>query len=99
MSSLPARMKKIQTKMNVLECPQHFSHCKSGDFSRRSRAANSAVHDPGSISNLFKTLWLSSLPAGMKKIGTSDHKIFPITIWELSVAMETRVPDSIWPKT
>ena len=44
MSSLPARMKKIKLKMKVLDCSQDFSHYKYGDFSRRSRAANSAVH-------------------------------------------------------
>ena len=44
MSSIPARMKKIQLKMKALECSQDFSHYKyMGDFSRRSRAANSAV--------------------------------------------------------
>ena len=32
--------------MMVLECSQDFSHNKSGDFSRRSRAANSAVYSP-----------------------------------------------------
>ena len=49
MSSIPARMKKIQFKMKALECSQDFSHYKSiynGDFSRRSRAANSAVLGP-----------------------------------------------------
>ena len=47
MSSLPARMKKIQLKMKVLDCSQDISHYKSmGIFSRRSRAANSAVHSP-----------------------------------------------------
>ena len=47
MSSIPARMKKIQLKMKTLECSQDFSHYKSiGDFSRRSRAANSAVLGP-----------------------------------------------------
>ena len=46
MSSLPARMKKIKLKMKVLDCSQDFSHYKSGDFSRRSRAANSAVQGP-----------------------------------------------------
>ena len=46
MSSIPARMKKIQLKMKALECSQDFSHYKSGDFSRRSRAANSAVLGP-----------------------------------------------------
>ena len=43
MSSIPARMKKIQLKMKALECSQDFSHYKSMGFPRRSRAANSAV--------------------------------------------------------
>ena len=44
---IPARMKKIQLKMKALECSQDFSHYKSmGIFSRRSRAANSAVIGP-----------------------------------------------------
>ena len=47
MSSIPARMKKIQLKMKALEFSQDFSHYKSiRDFSRRSRAANSAVLGP-----------------------------------------------------
>ena len=47
MSSIPARMKKIKFKMKALQCSQDFSHYKSmGIFSRRSRAANSAVHGP-----------------------------------------------------
>ena len=32
--------------MKALECSQDFSHYKYGDFSRRSRAANSAVLGP-----------------------------------------------------
>ena len=44
MFSIPARMKKIQLKMKALECSQDFSHYV--DFSRRSRAANSAVLGP-----------------------------------------------------
>ena len=44
MSSLPARMRMIVSKMKELECSQDFSHYKSmGIFSRRSRTANSAV--------------------------------------------------------
>ena len=44
MSSIPARMKKIQLKMKGLVCSQDFSHYKyMGIFSRHSRAANSAV--------------------------------------------------------
>ena len=47
MSSLPARMRMIDSKMKELECSQDFSHYKSmGVFSRRSRAANSAVLGP-----------------------------------------------------
>ena len=47
MSSIPAKMKKIQLKMKALECSQDFSHYKSMEiFSRRSRAANSAVLGP-----------------------------------------------------
>ena len=46
MSSLPARMKMIQSNMNGLEWSQHFSHYKSGDFSRCSRTANSTVLGP-----------------------------------------------------
>ena len=42
MSSLPARMRMIDLKMKELECSQDFS----GDFSRRSRAANSPVLGP-----------------------------------------------------
>ena len=44
MSSLPARMRLIKSKVKQLECSQTFSHYKSmGIFSRRSRAAYSAV--------------------------------------------------------
>ena len=47
MSSLPARMRMIDSKMKELECSQDFSHYKSmGIFFRRSRAANSAVLGP-----------------------------------------------------
>ena len=42
MSSLPARMKMVESKMKELECSQDFSHYKS----RRSKAANSAVLGP-----------------------------------------------------
>ena len=47
MSLLPARMRMIQSKMKELECSQDYSHNRyMGDFSRRSRAANSAVLGP-----------------------------------------------------
>ena len=47
MSSLPARMRMIESKMKELECSQDISHYKSmGKFSRCPRAANSAVLGP-----------------------------------------------------
>ena len=58
MSSIPARMKKIQLKMKALECSQDFSHYKSmgifpdaqgqltpQSFVRSSRISNSSVID------------------------------------------------------
>ena len=45
MSSLPARMRMIGSKMKELECSQDFSNHVYGDFSRPSRAANSTVLD------------------------------------------------------
>ena len=47
MSFLPARMMMIESKLKALEFSQDFSHYKSiWIFSRRSRAANSAVLGP-----------------------------------------------------
>ena len=44
MSLLPARMRKIQSNMKALVCSKHVSNYKyMGFFSRRSRAADSAV--------------------------------------------------------
>ena len=64
-----ARMKKIHPKMKVLEWSQHFSHYKSmGIFpdAQRQLTRKSLV---GScrISNPFEILWLSLLPARIKK--------------------------------
>ena len=47
MSSIPARMKKIQLKMKAIECSQDFSHYKSmGIFPDAQGPANSAVFGP-----------------------------------------------------
>ena len=46
MSSLPARMRMIDSKIKELEWSQDFSHYIYGDFSNCSRAANSAVLGP-----------------------------------------------------
>ena len=70
MSSSPARIKMIQSKMRGLEWSQHFSHYKpmkifldaQGQLPRQSLVESGR----NSISSLV--LWLSSLPAKMKKI-------------------------------
>ena len=59
----------IYSNVKALEWSQHFSHYKSMFFLRGSRAANpkSKVRS-GRISNPSKLLWLTFLPARMKKI-------------------------------
>ena len=96
---LPARMSMIESKMKELECSQDFSHYKSrGIFpDAQGQLTRQSLVRSGQISNLSEMLWMSSLPACMKKIRSrmkapecSQH--FPIiSLWELSVAMETRV--------
>ena len=59
-----------QIEMKVLDCSQDFSHYKSmGIFpdTQGQLTLQSTVRS-GQISKLFKTLWLSSLPAKMKLI-------------------------------
>ena len=100
MSSLPARMKMIHTKMKELESSQDFSHYKSmGIFQDpQGQLTLQPLVESGPNSNLSEILWLSSLPASMKKIRSKMKplgwsQLFPIiTLWELSVAMETKVP-------
>ena len=85
--------------MKELECSQDFSHYKSmGIFSdAQGQLTPQSFVRSGRISNSFEMLWMFLSPAGMKKIRSkmkalewSQH--FPIiTLWELSVAMDTRV--------
>ena len=66
MSSLPARMMLIKSKMKELECSQDFSHYKSmGIFTD---AQGQSLVQSGRISNSSEMLWISLLPASMKKI-------------------------------
>ena len=69
MSSLPVRM-KIILKMKALECSQDFFHSKSmGIFpDAQGQLTLQSMVGSGRISNSSETLWLSSLPAKMKKI-------------------------------
>ena len=70
MSSLPARMRMIESKMKELECSQDFSDYKSmGIFpDAQGQLTPQSLVRFGQISNSSKTLWLSLLPAKMKKI-------------------------------
>ena len=75
MSSLPARMRLIKSKMKELECSQDFSHYKSmGIFpdSQWQLTPQSLVRS-GRISISSEMLWMSSLPASMKKIRSKNR--------------------------
>ena len=69
MSSLPARMRMIESKIKELGCPKDFSHYKSmGNFpDAQGQLTPQSLVESGPYSNLSEILWLSSLPASMKK--------------------------------
>ena len=70
MSSLPARIRLIKSKMKELECSQDFSHYMSmGIFpDAQGQLTPQSLVRSGRISNSFEILWMSSLLASMKKI-------------------------------
>ena len=70
MSSLPARMMLIKSKMKELECSQDFSHYKSmGIFTdAQGQLTPHSLIRSGRISNSSEMLWMTLLPASMKKI-------------------------------
>ena len=70
MSSLPARMRMIDSKKKELECSQDFSHYKSmGIFpDAQGQLTPQSLVRSGRISNSSEMLWMFSLPASVKKI-------------------------------
>ena len=72
MSSLPARMRMIDSKMKELEseCSQEFSnHMSMGIFQdAQGQLTPQSLVESGPNSNLSEILWLSLLPVSMKKI-------------------------------
>ena len=66
---LSARMKKIHPKMKVLEWSKHFSHYKSMGIypDAQGQLTHTSLVGSCRISNPFKILWLSLLPARIKK--------------------------------
>ena len=69
-SSLPARMMLIKSKMNELECSQDFSHYKSMGIltDAQGQLTPQSLVRSDQISNSSKMYWMSLLPASMKKI-------------------------------
>ena len=64
------QMRKIHSKMKVLEWPQQISHCKSMQIVYDAQGKLTTQCKVGSTLKLnsSKLLWLSLLPARMKKI-------------------------------
>ena len=77
MSSLPARMRLIKSKMKELECSQDFSHYKSmGIFpDAQGQLTPQSLVRSGRISNSSEMLWMSLLPASMKKIKNEGARV------------------------
>ena len=75
MSSLPARMRMIESKMKELECSQDFSHYKSmGIFpDAQGQLTPQSLVRSGRIPNSCEMLWMFSLPASMKKIRSKKN--------------------------
>ena len=70
MSSVPARMRMIDSKMKELDYSQDFSHYKSmGIFpDAQGQLTPQSLVRSGRISNSSEMLWMLSLPASMTKI-------------------------------
>ena len=107
MSSLPARMRMIDSKMKELECSQDFSHYKSmGIFpDAQGQLTPQSLVRSGQISHLFEMLCMFLLPASMKKIRSkmkalacSQH--FPNYNPTRAIRCHRhQSSDPIWPKT
>ena len=70
MSSLPARMRMIDSKMKELRCSQDFSHYKTmGIFpDAQGQLTPKSLVRSGRISNSSEMLWVFLLPAIMKRV-------------------------------
>ena len=99
MSSLPARMKMIQSKMKELEWSQHFPIINIWGFFQKLKDSSlrSPLSDVAKISNSFTTLWLSLLPAKIKKIRSKNEgaRVFTKLYINLSDAQGQMTPESV----
>ena len=67
---LPAKIEKIQSEKKALECLQPFPHCKFIGFffsNAQGQLTSQSVVGSGRILISFEIIWLSYLPARMKK--------------------------------
>ena len=73
----PCYLKKIQSKMQALECSKDFSHYKSmGIFpDAQGQLTPQSLVRSGRISNSSEMLWMSLLPASMKKIKNEGARV------------------------
>ena len=67
MSSLPARVRMIDSKMKELECSQDYKSMGIFPDAQGQLTPQSLVRS-SQISNSFEMLWMFLLPASMKKI-------------------------------
>ena len=90
----PARMMLIKSKMKELECSQDFSHYKSmGIFTdAQGQLTPQSLVRSGRISNSSEMLWMSLLPASMKKIRSKMKAL------EWTQHYTAGVGVGIWPK-
>ena len=104
MSSLPAKMKMIQSKMKELEWSQHFSHYKSMRIfpDSQGQLTTQSLLRSGQISNSSE---MSLLPASMKKIRSKTKALecsqhFPHYNPMGSIRCHgNQSSNPIWPKT
>ena len=107
MSSLPPRMRMIDSKMKELACSQDFSHYKSmGIFpDPQGQLTPQSLVRSGLISNSSEMLWMFSLSASMKKIRS---KMKALECWQHCPHYNPmgairchghQSYDPIWPKT
>ena len=107
MSSLPARMRMIKSKMKELECSQDFSHNKSmGIFpDAQGQLTPQSLVLSDRISNSFEMLWMFSLSASMKQIRSKIEAVecsqhFPHYNPMGAIRCHGhQSSDPIWPKT
>ena len=107
MSLLPARMRMIDSKMKELECSQDFSHYKSmGIFpDAQGQLTPQSLVRSGQILNSSEMLWMSSLPASIKKIQSKMKALECSQHFPHYIPMENigchghQSSDPIWSKT